>query len=106
MSQLPGEARDYKANDWGDIERIEKSCIAPRSLQLKIDAQVILLKNIDESLVNGSLGRVIGFVGEYNGEQVPLVRFLNGRERAMSHEEWKIEMPGGAIIATRRQVYF
>jgi len=35
--------------------------MAPPTLELKKHAQVMLIKNIDESLVNGSLGRIIGF---------------------------------------------
>ena len=32
-----------------------------QTLEIKIDAQVMLIKNMDENLVNGSLGRVLGF---------------------------------------------
>jgi ATP-dependent DNA helicase PIF1 len=36
--------------------------MAPQSLTLKLDAQVMLIKNIDETLVNGSMGKIIGFI--------------------------------------------
>lgn len=35
--------------------------MAPPQLVLKKNAQVMLIKNMDELLVNGSMGRVIGF---------------------------------------------
>lgn len=35
--------------------------VAPTSLILKPDAQVMLVKNVDERLVNGCVGRVLGF---------------------------------------------
>ena len=38
--------------------------MAPKSLELKEGAQVMLIKNMDETLVNGSLGKVIGFMTE------------------------------------------
>ena len=38
--------------------------MAPPIIELKKDAQVMLIKNMDENLVNGSLGKVIGFMSE------------------------------------------
>lgn len=38
--------------------------MAPKTLELKKGAQVMLIKNLDETLVNGSLGTVIGFSTE------------------------------------------
>jgi ATP-dependent DNA helicase PIF1 len=36
--------------------------MAPERLTLRVDAQVLLIKNMDENLVNGSMGRVVRFV--------------------------------------------
>lgn len=36
--------------------------MAPQRLILRLDAQVMLIKNADENLVNGSMGRVVRFV--------------------------------------------
>lgn len=38
--------------------------MAPKALELKKGAQVMLIKNLDDTLVNGSLGTVIGFSTE------------------------------------------
>lgn len=38
--------------------------MAPETIVLKIDAQVMMIKNLDDTLVNGSMGRVIGFCKE------------------------------------------
>lgn len=38
--------------------------MAPKSIDLKKGAQVMLIKNMDDTLVNGSLGKVVGFMNE------------------------------------------
>ncbi|OJD34332.1 mitochondrial dna helicase [Diplodia corticola] len=70
MTVLHGDVRTYEAKDGGTIQdktqrdRILANCMAPEAIQLKKGAQVMLIKNMDETLVNGSLGRVIGFMNE------------------------------------------
>lgn len=70
MSQLVGDVRLYEARDGGTItdktmrDKLLSNCMAPESINLKKGAQVMLIKNIDESLVNGSLGKIIGFMTE------------------------------------------
>ena len=62
--QLPGEATCYKAADVSNDEDAAKSldatCIAPKELLLKPGAQVMLLRNVDATHVNGSRGIVKG----------------------------------------------
>ncbi|KAI8081943.1 uncharacterized protein B0P05DRAFT_66845 [Gilbertella persicaria] len=65
LDELKGKVTEFKAIDRGDPRKIA-SCIAPTVIQLKLHAQVMLLKNIDSDLVNGSLGIVVGFVGRGN----------------------------------------
>lgn len=67
LRELPGTVRRYDAMDIGKEEIRDKllmNMMAPKSIDLKINAQVMLIKNLDESLVNGSLGKVIGFSDE------------------------------------------
>jgi ATP-dependent DNA helicase PIF1 len=70
MRQLEGDTVCYNAEDSGTIQdarfrdKLLSSCMAPPKIELKIHSQVMLIKNHDDSLVNGSLGRVIGFVNE------------------------------------------
>lgn len=70
MRNLGGKAYDFMAEDGGSIadkaqrDKLLANCMAPSSISLKKGAQVMLIKNIDETLVNGSIGKVIAFMDE------------------------------------------
>lgn len=69
MAALTGPEVTYTALEGGTAipeirDRLLASCLAAKTVVLKKDAQVMLLKNMDETLVNGTLGRVIAFMGE------------------------------------------
>lgn len=67
MARLQTEEMPFTANDGGSIqdpnqrEKMLTNFMAPQRLVLRVDAQVMLIKNVDETLVNGSMGRVIRF---------------------------------------------
>ncbi|QLL32414.1 hypothetical protein HG536_0C05830 [Torulaspora globosa] len=68
LNRLPGKAHVFHAIDGGVLEdremkeKLLQNFLAPKELQLKIGAQVMMIKNIDATLVNGSLGKVIDFI--------------------------------------------
>ncbi|XEV05459.1 hypothetical protein FSHL1_010746 [Fusarium sambucinum] len=67
LRELPGKIMRYEAQDTGKEEVRDKllvNMMSPKVIDLKVNAQVMLIKNLDESLVNGSLGKVIGFSDE------------------------------------------
>lgn len=67
LRNLPGSIYHYDASDSGEPKLREKllsNMMAPKAVDLKKGAQVMLIKNMDETLVNGSLGKVIGFMNE------------------------------------------
>lgn len=67
LRELQGEVHRYDAFDSGDPQIRDKllsNMMAPKVLELKKGAQVMLIKNLDETLVNGSLGTVLGFSTE------------------------------------------
>lgn len=66
LAALDGETHTYTAFDEGEephdkMLKTLENVMAPRTLVLKLDAQVMLLKNMDVGLVNGSVGKVVGF---------------------------------------------
>jgi ATP-dependent DNA helicase PIF1 len=70
MGRLSGEMMTFNAVDSGTIqdlqmrERLLANCMAPPTIHLKKGAQVMLIKNMEETLVNGSIGRVVAFMDE------------------------------------------
>ena len=70
MQQLGGRTQTFTAQDGGTITDLEQrgklltNCMAPQSITLKKGAQVMLIKNLDDSLVNGSIGKVVAFMDE------------------------------------------
>ncbi|CRG84452.1 DNA repair and recombination protein pif1, mitochondrial [Talaromyces islandicus] len=70
MRRLSGDVMTFNAVDSGSIqdpqmrERLLANCMAPPTIHLKKGAQVMLIKNMEDSLVNGSVGRVVAFMDE------------------------------------------
>ncbi|PFH51817.1 hypothetical protein AMATHDRAFT_114475, partial [Amanita thiersii Skay4041] len=140
MSRLHTQAQVFKAKDAGNLQdqnqrqKMLANFMAPESLTLRIDCQVMLIKNVDETLVNGSIGKVVQFadpvaysyeqnqelsiVGGGNnpkkppssagGKLYPVVEFIlpNGMRRPclMMPEIWKVELPNGDIQVSRTQL--
>ncbi len=109
LAKLPGEPVLYRATDtnftkWPEpLETLKKNCIAPEILALKIGAQVMLLKNIDaeNGLVNGALGKVIGFGNTES--KFPVVEFASGFVMECDTEKWE-QKNDARILAQRVQV--
>lgn len=70
MSRLSGEVMVFNAQDSGSIQdvqmrdRLLANCMAPPVIHLKKGAQVMLIKNMEDNLVNGSLGKIVAFMDE------------------------------------------
>jgi len=103
LAELPGKEYRFIAYDHGTQAHrntLRRDCIAPDVLCLKIGAQVMLIKNRDENLVNGSLGVVVSF----DSNKLPRVRFDTGEVITMDRVDWTIEDQDKKVVARRRQV--
>jgi ATP-dependent DNA helicase PIF1 len=110
LAKCPGELRKFKARDEGEVNELRNMAVLPE-LDLKLGAQVILLKNLDTEagLVNGARGYVSDFEAKGTPSEHPIVIF----ERP-GHPSPSIPMPiprseftfelGSRIIATRSQI--
>jgi len=105
----------FRSVDGGSIadgsarDMLLQSLLAVETLELKVGAQVMLIKNLTGALVNGRIGLVTGFSGV--APQYPLVRFpacdLEDEELETEIEptEFTVESPNGKVHAvTRKQV--
>ncbi len=137
LNALQAESQTYRAQDGGSLQaeardRVLQSSIALPVLSVKKGAQVMLIKNIDETLVNGSIGKVSTLSTRWStpdwsatwnprandqrarkgtrmpGRKWPLVRFHvpggGTRDYLAMPETWKTELPDGEIQASRIQV--
>lgn len=112
LAKLPTPSHFFEAEDKeimvGKLKDLIKSCLAPQKLELKVGAQVMLIKNWhEENLVNGSQGVITRFVNtekherfskdfiksSFQGKKIlPIVKFTNGKELVVEEEIWhKIE---------------
>lgn len=102
LRKLEGESKMFQAEDSDatSIKQLDSQVPAPGRLELKIGAQVMLLKNVNVSngLVNGARGIIVSF---QSGS--PVVRFRNKREYMAKPEKWVIKTPLGGVL-TRKQV--
>jgi len=91
LAALPGKAKTYLASDASNspasMELLDKSCLSPKELNLKVGARVMLTKN-GIGYVNGSQGTIkrLGRPG------APIIVELDAGKRQISLERatWKI----------------
>jgi len=93
MDMLVGDTKTFEARDGGTIvdkamrDKLLANCMAPEFITLKKGAQVMLIKNIDESLVNGSVGKVIGFMSEQTFDKYSSNEDMGGSAEAAVEED-------------------
>lgn len=136
MAKLQGDIETYKARDKAVNEGYKnqlKHCPAPPQLDLKVGAQVMLLKNLDleKGLANGSRGVIVRFQRPKSQSEVPtgfknrdfpVVKFditkavgsskeegddesaeKDDNEYTISPEEWTHKM-GDQTVSSRQQI--
>nr|CAD7452579.1 unnamed protein product [Timema tahoe] len=103
LEKLPGASKVFTAldSDPYSSKQLDQQTPVSAQLELKVGAQVMLMKNINvsEGLVNGARGVVVSF--KENG--FPLVRFCSKQEVLIQPDKWTVKTSGGNIM-TRRQL--
>lgn len=120
FQSLTEPIQDYQAVEQGyQAAMLMKDCPALEHLQLRVGAQVILIKNMfqtSKSLCNGARGIVVGFetappdntdnkktTTKFTNDQYPIVEFLSGNRFTIPPALWKLES-GGKVVASRQQI--
>lgn len=108
---LAGKERKYRAVDKSSsksgggayLRMLQNSTPAPESLILKLDARIILTKNLDvaKGLMNGARGVVSGFTSSSGG--LPVVTFDSGETKTLAPVKHKIYL-GNVEVASRTQL--
>jgi ATP-dependent DNA helicase PIF1 len=119
LEKLSGETYTYTADDIVQNKassNILKQCPAPDIVELKKDAQVMLIRNLNSDLVNGTVGIITGFTEPVDRtydqriykESLPIVRFTlaNGRvyTKILDRSTWEVRHADGSLLASRCQM--
>jgi len=95
LVKISGEEKEFIAHSYGArplVETLQKGCLSPERLCLKIGAVVMFTKNNPrEGFVNGTLGRVESFA---KGSNNPIVRTKDNKRIEVAPMDWTIEENG------------
>ncbi len=93
LSKISGKTYSYQMETKGRpalVAALQKSCLAPETLKLKVGARVMFVKNLNEiGCFNGTLGVV-----EHCDSYSITVRTHDGRRVDVEQETWRIEEDG------------
>lgn len=102
LNSLEGNVISFTAQDSGDTAALQAACPAPRTLRLKVGAQVMLTRNLSsrQGLVNGARG----VVEKFTPSGLPVVKFARGGESmTIGRERYSIRQ-GGEDAGVRSQI--
>nr|XP_023015006.1 ATP-dependent DNA helicase PIF1 [Leptinotarsa decemlineata] len=102
LKALSGESIVFESQDSlpGVTKQLDQQTPVSSRLELRIGAQVMLLKNINvgTGLVNGARGVVKKFE-----DGLPVVQFKNKKEYTVKYERWVVKTAGGGSLS-RKQI--
>lgn len=104
LFNIDSSAKVFEAKVAGNpalVEVLKKSVLADETLELKIGAKVMFVRNnFDVGYVNGTLGNVSG----YTEKDEPIIKTLDGEFHVAKPETWAIEDESGKALASFTQV--
>ena len=104
LRELDGISKLFEARTKGNVkllETLKKSVRAEETLELKLGAKVMFVKNNYEAgYINGTLGKVV----DYSEEKLPVIELVDGSKLTVAHDEWAIEDDRGNALASFTQI--
>ena len=95
LVQLPGRAKNFIMSGYGPkplVVALQKGCLSPQVLDLKINATVMFTKNDRQGrFVNGTLGTILDF-DKLSGQ--PIVATKAGKKIEVEPADWTLEENG------------
>ncbi|OGY86405.1 MAG: hypothetical protein A2233_00615 [Candidatus Kerfeldbacteria bacterium RIFOXYA2_FULL_38_24] len=75
------------------VKILQKYCLAPQKLELKVGAQIMFIKNnFTEEYVNGTMGTIIDF-----DHGSPVVETTEGKKIIVQPDSWAYDQAGSAV---------
>jgi ATP-dependent DNA helicase PIF1 len=104
---LDTEIVNYRSVDTGDASSL-RQCPAPQILKLKKGSQVMVIRNISNNIVNGSVGTVTGFEmhpSSFIKKPKVMLVMPDGTSSTIiiGRVTWETIAPNGRVIASRVQ---
>lgn len=92
LKKITSNSQIFTAEFSGDTSKVDflrKNCLAYERLELKVGAQVMMLKNTyqKDGVINGSLG----VIKEFSKKNYPVVEFSGGQVLTIAPEVWALE---------------
>ncbi len=91
LDAIDDEVHEYHMFTTGSqryVEQLKRSCLAPETLQLKLGASVMCIKNSqDRKYANGSLGEIVDFEKD---SDYPMVKLTNGTVVTIKPDTWEL----------------
>lgn len=108
LDKLDGKVHEFNALTFGEpalLETLKKNVRTPETLSLKKGAKVMFIKNnANENVYNGTLGEVVDFVKDSEGDWLPKVQLDDNRQLIVTHETWSIDDEDGSPLASFSQI--
>jgi ATP-dependent DNA helicase PIF1 len=105
LSRIDSPLRCLVASDKGPVSALVH-CPVPRELNLKKGCQVMIVRNLSDSLVNGTIGTLTGF-RTIDGDKSPVVDVIRSdgsiKKTLINKVDWQSMDMNGNVLATRVQ---
>jgi len=99
LARLAGSEKQFYMRSSGVpavLAALKNGCLAPETLSLKKGAAVMFVRNnFDKGYVNGTLGHI----HDFDDEDYPVVKGLDGRKFVATPETWKVEENGKTVAS-------